>query len=152
NTGVLDLSKIGGRTGPAQGGTREGSRHGRILIRIGVITAVIALGVAGFGISRWLPSQPANTSEEHIVTAEPSHQDSASVGTEAQRVHTQRRPVQQPGMSPSTQGAATAPPIQMRGEVPVRVPPLSGSALPEMVRIPGRNFEVGRYEVTIAQW
>jgi len=25
-------------------------------------------------------------------------------------------------------------------------------ALPEMVRIPGQNFEIGRYEVTFAQW
>lgn len=32
------------------------------------------------------------------------------------------------------------------------MPPLPTSALPEMVRLPGRNFEVGRYEVTFAQW
>jgi formylglycine-generating enzyme required for sulfatase activity len=37
-------------------------------------------------------------------------------------------------------------------ELPSRAPPLSSAALPEMVRIPGHNFEVGRYEVTFAQW
>lgn len=34
----------------------------------------------------------------------------------------------------------------------MRRPPLSAGALPEMVRIPGRNFEVSRYEATFAQW
>jgi formylglycine-generating enzyme required for sulfatase activity len=44
---------------------------------------------------------------------------------------------------PQAQGAAP-PPVQARDDQAIQ--------LPEMVRIPGRNFEVGRYEVTFAQW
>ncbi len=35
---------------------------------------------------------------------------------------------------------------------PPAPPPQASIPLPEMVRIPGQNFEVGRYEVTFAQW
>jgi formylglycine-generating enzyme required for sulfatase activity len=41
---------------------------------------------------------------------------------------------------------------ETRVEEPVRTPPVSVGALPAMVRVPGRNFEVGRTEVTFAQW
>jgi formylglycine-generating enzyme required for sulfatase activity len=60
-------------------------------------------------------------------------------------------PQQTEVQEPQTQEAAQ-PPAQTRVEELVRTPPLSAEALPEMVRIPGRNFEVGRYEVTFAQW
>ncbi len=55
-------------------------------------------------------------------------------------------------------------PAQQQPALPVQEPradPVAASAqalsdqsgaLPEMVRIPGQNFEVGRYEVTFAQW
>lgn len=55
-------------------------------------------------------------------------------------------------MAPPTQSATTTSPAPTPVQEPVRTPPLSAEALPEMVRIPGRNFEVGRYEVTFAQW
>jgi formylglycine-generating enzyme required for sulfatase activity len=58
-----------------------------------------------------------------------------------------------------TESAVTAPPEQARVQEPEpeAAPPVQTRAdqpipLPEMVRIPGRNFEVGRFEVTFAQW
>lgn len=51
-----------------------------------------------------------------------------------------------------TQSASAMPPPPARAEEPVRTLPPSAIALPEMVSIPGQNFEVGRYEVTFAQW
>jgi formylglycine-generating enzyme required for sulfatase activity len=109
NTGILDLSKIGGKSaGPAPAPSRERTSRTPLLIG-GAIAAALALVAIGFGVSRWLPTQGAQTAEEQTATLEPAPQD----------------------------GAET---------------PLSAEALPEMVRIPGRNFEVGRYEVTFAQW
>ncbi len=131
--------------GAIAGGARSESRTPLLLIG-GAIAAALALVAIGFGVSRWLPPQGAETAEEQTATVEPAPQDAAPVESEAQRP-----PAQQP-LAAAPQSAATTPPVQARVEEPARAPPPSSSALPEMVRIPGRNFEVGRYEVTFAQW
>jgi formylglycine-generating enzyme required for sulfatase activity len=129
NTGIIDLSKIGGSSaGPALEPSRERNNRTPLLIG-GAITAALALVAIGFGVSRWLPPQGVEVVEDQTATSEPAPQDA----TETQQPQTQ------PSASPPTQS------------IPV-TPPLSAGALPETVRIPGRNYEVGRTEVTFAQW
>jgi formylglycine-generating enzyme required for sulfatase activity len=148
NTGIIDLSKIGGKSAaPAPAPSRERTNRTPLLIS-GAIAAALALVAIGFGVSRWLPTRGAETVEEQTATVEPAPQD----GAETQQPQTQEPSAQQPSAAPPTQSATTTLPSPTRVEEPVRTPPVSAGALPAMVRIPGRNFEVGRYEVTFAQW
>jgi formylglycine-generating enzyme required for sulfatase activity len=63
----------------------------------------------------------------------------AVIFTNVEGLLSQQAQVQEP------QSANAAPPsVQAPADQPI--------PLPEMVRIPGRNFEIGRYEVTFAQW
>jgi hypothetical protein len=57
-------------------------------------------------------------------------------------------------MPPLTEGAATPSPEPSRVQTPEPAPPVAAPSvpLPDMVRIPGQNFEAGRYEVTFAEW
>ncbi len=115
DTGSIDLSKIGGKTGAVTPEMRDPDNRTSLLVG-GAIAAALALVAIGAGVSRWLPM--------------PAPQNNAD---------TRQPQTQEPASSPPTQSAPVTPPI-------------SATALPEMVRIPGRNFEVGRTEVTFAQW
>jgi formylglycine-generating enzyme required for sulfatase activity len=116
NTGVLDLSKIGGKAaGPAP---TAAPRKSNMPLLIGGAVAAIVLVAIGFGASRYLPTQHADTVEEQ--DAEPAAE-----------------PVPQLQTFPAWPADAALP---------------EDGTLPEMVRVPERSFEVGRYEVTFAQW
>ncbi len=146
NTGVIDLSKIGGKS---VGLAPSRERTNRIPLLIGgAIAAALAIVAIGFGVLRWLPTPSAETAEEQTTTLKPAPQDSA----ETQQPQTQQPQTQQPSAAAPTQSAATTSPAPAPVQEPVRTPSVSAGALPEMVRIPGRNFEVGRTEVTFAQW
>jgi formylglycine-generating enzyme required for sulfatase activity len=157
NSGIIDLSKIGGKSaGPAPAPSRERTNRAPLLIG-GAIAAALALVAVGFGVSRWLPAQGSETVEEQTATVESAPQD----GTEAQQLQTQPAPAQQPSAAPPTQSATTTPLAPTRAEEPAPTPaapdPSTPAApyvppLPDMVRIPGHNFEAGRYEVTFAEW
>jgi formylglycine-generating enzyme required for sulfatase activity len=71
-------------------------------------------------------------------------------------VETPPAPVETPPETapPPTEGAATPPPEPARAQTPEPAPPMAAPsiALPDMVRIPGQNFEAGRHEVTFAEW
>ncbi|MCX7358266.1 MAG: SUMF1/EgtB/PvdO family nonheme iron enzyme [Alphaproteobacteria bacterium] len=147
NTGILDLSKIGGKANaPASAAVKR--KPPTSLLFGGVIAAVLVLAAIGFGMSRWSPPQGAETAGQQTPTAAPSPQDAASVETGAQPP-----PVQNPSTVPPEQNDG---PLEQAGEAVDRAgrerSPTPGSVVPAMVRIPGRNFEVGRYEVTFGQW
>jgi formylglycine-generating enzyme required for sulfatase activity len=129
NTGIIDLSKIGGKASTPVPVTRERTNRTPLLIG-GVIAAALALVAIAFGVSRWLPTEGAETPEEQTAILEPAPQDGAE---------TSQPQTQESSLSPPTQNAPVSPAV-------------SAVALPEMVRIPGRDFEVGRTEVTFAQW
>jgi hypothetical protein len=96
-TGLLDLGSLGGDRRPQPSSVQRPSKASRMPLFIGgVVAVVLAVVAVGFGVSRWLPPQGAD-----------------SVQT----------------VSPEVIASA-----------------------PETVRIPGQNFEVGRYEVTFDQW
>ena len=159
NTGILDLSKIGGK---ASASTVQRSRAGRQtpLLIGGLIAAAVALVAVGVGVSRWLAAQNAQPAEQQTTATTPS-----TSGSE--------RPTQTPAQSaPSalsptpTQSTSTTAPEKSDVQAPVRVQqqaslPSQPSArafsdcadlCPEMVRIPGQTFAAGRFEVTFAQW
>jgi formylglycine-generating enzyme required for sulfatase activity len=156
NTGILDLSKIGGQSSSAGSAPRARSTSRAPLM----IAAALALVAAGYGAWRFLPSAFSPPPAEQVVDgaresdAAPGASDPAAGPTPAESAPdvALQPPAQQPSAAPPTQSATTTPPGPTRVEEPVRTPPVSAGALPEMVRIPGRNFEVGRYEVTFAQW
>lgn len=105
NTGILDLSKIGGLSD-----TGGGARKSRAPLLIGIaIAATIAVGAAiYFG--------PYRNSFEFAQT---------------------------PTRTIDTQRPASAPTSAPARSIPI---------IPETVPIQGQTFEVGRYEVTFAQW
>jgi formylglycine-generating enzyme required for sulfatase activity len=148
NTGIIDLSKIGGKSaGPAPAPSRERINRAPLLIG-GAIAAALALVAVGFGVSRWLPTQGSETAEEQTATVESAPQD----GTEAQQPQTQPAPVQQPSAAPPTQSAETPQPATPEPVASSPPPSAPAAPLPDMVRIPGHNFEAGRFEVTFAEW
>lgn len=113
-TGFLDLASLGGDRRSQASSVQRPSKANRTPLLIGgIVAGALALAVIGFGMSRWLPMQGAESFEEPAA----------------------------PELS--TQDAV------FRAPLTPLLPPLT---LPEMVRIPGQNFEVGRYEVTFAQW
>ena len=67
NTGVIDLSKIGGKAVAAAPVMRERNNRTPLLIG-GAITAALVLVAIGFGVSRWLPTQGAETGGEQTAT------------------------------------------------------------------------------------
>jgi hypothetical protein len=116
NTGIIDLSKIGGKSaGPAPAPSRERTNRAPLLIG-GAIAAALALVAVGFGISRWLPTQDSETAEVQTATVESVPQD----GTKAQQPQTQPAPAQQPSAAPTTQSAATTPPAPTAADQPAR--------------------------------
>lgn len=150
NTGVLDLSKIGGSASSAGAVPRARSGGRTPLLIGGAIAAGLALVAVGFGASRWLPLQRQQAAEEQTATTEPAAQSAPE--DEGQ---TQAAPAQ---------SASTTPPEQTRVQEAAREterarpPPPSAqwfrdcAECPEMARIPGQAFAAGRYEVTFAQW
>ncbi|MEQ1493862.1 MAG: SUMF1/EgtB/PvdO family nonheme iron enzyme, partial [Terricaulis sp.] len=75
NTGIIDLSKIGGKSaGPAPAPSRERTNRTPLLIGGAIATALILVAI-GFGVSRWLPTQGAETVEEQTAAVEPAPQD-----------------------------------------------------------------------------
>lgn len=143
NTGVLDLSKIGGKAG-GQRAPRKG-QGGALLFLGGVIA--LALVALGFGASRWLPAPPPAEIGEDVAEMEPAPQGAS------------KAPQTQPSVQPPTQGATTTSPGP-QVEAPAPAPPSPSPArvfrdcaeCPEMARIPGHAFAAGRYEVTFAEW
>lgn len=130
-TGLLDLGALGGERMPPPPPAQRSRQGNRMLLLIGgVLVAALALVAIGFGVSRWLPTRGAKTTDERTVTLKRAPQD----GREIQQQQTRQPP------EPA--------PVQETERMPV----LSAGALPAMVRIPGRNFEVGRTEVTFSQW
>lgn len=157
NTGILDLSKIGGQSSSAGSAPRARSTSRAPMM----IAAAVALLAAGYGAWRFLPGAFSPPPAEQVVDgvsesdAAPGASEPAATPspTESAPDVAQEPPAQQQRTTaPPTQSATTTPPAPTRAEEPVRTPPLSAGSLPEMVRIPGRSFEVGRYEVTFAQW
>jgi hypothetical protein len=109
STGILDLSKIGGKAARPAPARAHAEKKINAPLLIGGAIAAVALVAVGFWVSRHVPTQTI------VEQSEPSPTDWGRRDESA---------------APHTQP----------------VPP------PEMVRISGRNFEVGRYEVTFALW
>ncbi len=114
NTGIIDLSKIGGKASTPAPVTRERTNRTPLLIA-GAIAAALALVAIGFGVSRWLPTEGTDSAQEQRPTLIDAFRDSIL-----------------------RSDSATA--------------PTAFATVPEMVRVPGRNFEVSPTEVTFAQW
>ena len=158
NTGVLDLSKIGGKAaGPAP--VRERKSNAPLLI--GGAVAAIALVAIGFGVSRYFP--PPFTGEVASETgSEPSPPNGGRGQGEGGEPSSPANSASTltPGPTPSSggRGEQEAAP-QTPQQAPVQQPTQSGNIIrdcpdicPQMVRIPGQSFAAGRYEVTFAQW
>lgn len=123
NTGIIDLSKIGGKSaGPAPASSRERNNRTSLLIG-GAIATALVLAASGFGVSRWLPTQGGETSEEQTAAVEPAPQD----GTETQQPQTQEPLAQQPSASSPTQSASATPPAPTRVEEPARTAPTTAA-------------------------
>lgn len=158
NTGIIDLSKIGGKAaGPAS--AAQARTPNRAPLWIAAALAVLALG---YGAWRFAPAL-LQSAQEQVAEDDAGSAQGADVGADGGSPAVTDAPREtQPSAAPPTQSAPTTPPAPtllapigedgLPVQEPVRTPPLSAGALPEMVRIPGRNFEVGRYEVTFAQW
>lgn len=148
NTGIIDLSKIGGKAaGPAP------AAHARTPNRAPLwIAAALAVLALGYGAWRFAPALLQSAQQEQVAEDVAGSVGDVVADGGPPPVTDAPRETQQPSAAPPTQSATTTPPAPTRAEEPVRMPPLSAGALPEMERIPGRNFEVGRYEVTFAQW
>ncbi len=153
NTGIIDLSKIGGKSAAgAPAPVRERNTRTPLLIG-GAIAGVLALVALGYGVWRYFPppfaGEVASVSEPEgdAPLSQPATQpDSSRVNGGASA----------PALSPATgeEQSAARPPQQARTQdpTPAQTRADQTTPLPEMVRIPGQSFEVSRYEVTFAQW
>lgn len=153
NTGILDLSKIGGKTAaPAPARPHNEQKRSNAPLLIGGALAAVAI-VALTVWQPWrAPSIGGDGEREVVADSTVSDRPSAPAATtqgegDAGEGATQRQPQQQEQDQDQDQdqdqGVPPPPPMTELPEF---------EYLPEMVRIPGRNFEVGRYEVTFAQW
>ncbi|MFZ4072370.1 MAG: SUMF1/EgtB/PvdO family nonheme iron enzyme [Caulobacterales bacterium] len=166
NTPILDLTKIGGQSSSAESAPRARSKSRAPLM----IAAALALVAAGYGTWRFLPSafppplaeQAVDGASESDAAPDASEPTATPMPTENAPDVAQEPPAQQQRTTaPPTQSATTIPPAPTRAEEPAPTPtapdPSTPAApyvppLPDMVRIPGHNFEAGRYEVTFAEW
>ncbi|ANP44468.1 toll/interleukin-1 receptor domain-containing protein [Candidatus Viadribacter manganicus] len=133
NTGILDLSKIGGQSSSAGSAPRARSTS-RALV---MISAALALVAAGYGAWRFFPGAFAPQPAEQVVDgasdadASPGASDPASTRAPAESTQGAARtepPAQQPASAPPTQSAAATPPVQARVEEAARATLPSGSA------------------------
>jgi len=114
-----------------------------------------AAGLALVALLAWSPWNRTNppTAETPAIVAEASAPKAdgpaPSSASPAAPVETRAET-----MPPPTGGAATPPPEPARAQTPEPEPPAAAPStpLPDMVRIPGQNFEAGRFEVTFAEW
>ncbi|MBU6408488.1 MAG: SUMF1/EgtB/PvdO family nonheme iron enzyme [Alphaproteobacteria bacterium] len=114
-----------------------------------------AAGLALVALLAWSPWNRTNppTAETPPIVAEASapKADGPAPSSASPAAPVETRPETMP---PLTEGAATPPPEPARAQTPESGPPVAAPSipLPDMVRIPGQNFEAGRYEVTFAEW
>jgi hypothetical protein len=130
STGILDLSKIGGKAaGPAPARANAEKKSNAPLLIGGAVAALFAIALVV-----WQPWRPSPLAGEGREGGRAEESASGAVAPSSDRP---------PPPAPSPQGG---------GESPTQSQSAQSIPLPEMVRIPGQNFEVGRYEVTFAQW
>lgn len=142
NTGIIDLSKIGGKAAsPAP--VAHARTPSRAPLWIAAALAVLALG---YGAWRFAPTLLQSAQQVQVA------EDDAGAGADVVADGGDAAGRVSPTQAPPTQSAERTPPPEPRIAEPVPTPPQQPIPLPEMVRIPGRNFEMGRYEVTFAQW
>jgi formylglycine-generating enzyme required for sulfatase activity len=145
NTGIIDLSKIGGKSaGSAPAPTRERGPN-RAPLWIGAALALLALG---YGAWRFAPALLQGVQQEQVAeeaSAPLVAEEVADSGPPA--VTDEPRETQQSSAAPPTQAPVRQPTTQS-GNIIRDCPDIC----PQMVRIPGQSYAVGRYEVTFAQW
>lgn len=110
NTGIIDLSRIGGKASAPAPVTRERGVSRAPLLIGGAIAAVLTLVAIGFDVSGYWPMQSAETAEERAAT-QPPPQDVAEATPP-----TQEPPAQRPLVPTPTQSVSVTQPASMRSD------------------------------------
>ncbi len=121
-TGILDLSKIGGKSSGAPTPTHASKGSRAPLLIIATLAAAIALVAAGVGVSRWLA--PANTEPAQVLaaTTQPIAQDSTQAEPEAIPSLSQQ-PSAAPPMQDAKQRTPTSSQVEERAAAPAPAQP-----------------------------
>lgn len=147
NTGIIDLSKIGGKAA-APAPAAHARTPNRAPLWIAAALAVLALG---YGAWRFAPALLQSGQQEQVAEDDSGAgadvvADGADGGSPA--VTDAPRETPQQSAPPATQSPPVQQPTTQTGNIIRDCPDIC----PQMVRIPGQSFAAGRYEVTFAQW
>lgn len=159
NTGVLDLSKIGGKSGaPAPA---SAPRKSKMPLLIGASVAVFALVAIGFGVSRYFPQQFApEQSKQHLgagVATEPSVSASAPQtpsenATQEVAQQLEMAPPIQRTVPTTSRGRRAGETFRDCADCPEMVVVPSGTFVRDGERVAVSAFASGVFEVTQAEW
>lgn len=150
-TGILDMSNLNGAVSGAHSGSRK-SGGGGSPWPFGLIAMAVALATIGYA-SGWLPAQLARMAGSQVgAQAEPGPAQEDASQTPQTQAPVQRELGALPRSPPETLPEGPDAPSMAPPEPQLARVFRDCAECPEMVRMLGQSFAVGRYEVTFAQW